>query len=159
MTEENKIENNQKLDQDTKLYEVGYLLNPAVSADELEKTVAERLISPVESAGGSALLGWAPTMRKLAYPIKVTEGGKGTVYREAYFGTIRFRLEPKLAPSINKGLTEDKMIIRHIVIALPDNYDSLVSKRSRGVVRKSVRSETNKEKIDEEIEGLLTTSV
>ncbi len=159
MIGENKMENDQELDQETKLYEIGYLLNPAVSAQELEKEVAQNLVLPIESAGGSASLGWPPEMRKLAYPIKITEGGKGSIYREAYFGTIRFRLEPKLVPAINKELTVNKIIIRHIIIALPENYDSLVFKRSRGGVRKSNRPEANKEKIDEQIEDLLNTTV
>jgi ribosomal protein S6 len=159
MTGDNKSQNDQISDQDTKLYEIGYLLVPAVSAEELEQTVAQNLILPIEATGGSASVGWPPAMRKLAYPIKITEGGKGTVYREAYFGTIRFRLEPKSVPTINTGLTDNKIIIRHIILSLPDNYDNLISKRSRGVTRKSTRPETDKEKIDEEIESLLNAAV
>lgn len=111
MTEENNIEAT-----DNQVYELGYHMLPTIIADELEGEVA-KVRSAIETRGGSFITEGSPESMTLAYPMFVNNGGKKTKYETAYFGWIKFEMNPTEAVALQKeDLATNKEILRFTLV-------------------------------------------
>jgi ribosomal protein S6 len=89
--------------QDTKYYELAYLLSPALSAEDAG--AAENEIRDILSGFSATIDTWdTPKRKNLPYPIN-----KAT---DAYFGAIRFTTERENAPTLQEKLREDSKVLR-----------------------------------------------
>ncbi len=89
--------------QDTKYYELAYLLSPSLSAEDAG--AAENEIREILGGFNATVDTWdTPKRKNLPYPIN-----KAT---DAYFGAIRFTTERANAPTLHEKLREDAKIIR-----------------------------------------------
>ncbi len=111
--------NDEIIGDETRVYEIGYLLSPLVSAAALAETAEKNLKSLIVSAGGSEVSDLPPRAIRLAYPIKQTVGHKPLIFREAFFGAWRFRLAPEAVPALGAALRASPELIRHLLIEVP----------------------------------------
>jgi len=114
------MENSEEITIDeTRVYEIGYLLSPLVSAEDLAETTEKNLKSLIVGAGGNEVSDLPPRSIRLAYPIKQTVGHKPLIFREAFFGAWRFRLAPEAVPALGDALRASPELIRHLLIEVP----------------------------------------
>tara|TARA_B100000745_G_scaffold282203_1_gene215389 strand:- start:798 stop:1322 length:525 start_codon:yes stop_codon:yes gene_type:complete len=111
MTEEN---NNEVTD--AQVYELGYHILSTVVADDLEGEVA-KVRNAIEARGGSFITEGTPEMTTLAFPMFINNGGKKTKYETAYFGWIKFEMEPAKAVALEReDIKTNIQVLRYILI-------------------------------------------
>ena len=116
-----KAETTKKVKNDElKTYELAYLLSPLVAADAVAEAVNTEIKHWLKKAGAEVKSEVAPYSRELAYKIKKVVEHKGSTFREAYFGAIYFTCEPGQMPMIEEGLKKSALIIRHLIMILPN---------------------------------------
>jgi ribosomal protein S6 len=165
MTEINNEDLNLK---DPKVYEIGYLLVPLVPEADKASVVEKEITSLINKLGGIIISESAPEMRKLEYTIRKMLNNKYSKFANAYFGAIKFELNPADINKVNDAAKKSDNILRYLLIESSRNNESKVRKvedvkKSAKVkeTTKSVVEEPVAEKIvdskaiDEEIDGLL----
>lgn len=152
-----------------KKYELGYLLSPLVSAENLAATVQSEIIAPITALGGEVSASPLPSMKSLAYPIKKDIGNKKATFKDAYFGYVHFSLKPNDAVKLNQTLAKSDLLVRVLLIlairTIGKKPKALPAKEVKTEVKapadampteEVVVKEVNQEEIDREIEGLLS---
>lgn len=153
---------------ETRIYEIGYLLSPSVSAAGLAETVEKNLKSLIAGAGGSEVSDLPPRAIRLAYPIKQTVGHKPLTFREAFFGACRFRLAPAAVSAADVALRASPELIRHLLIEVPppalaeekpprDKTRRPPPLRAKFADAGTAVQAMSREEMDKEIEQLLAT--
>ncbi len=166
--------------EDLKTYEIGYILTPMVSEDKLAELFDKTLKAAVEAAGSSITAQQSPKMITLAYPINRMLNNKRSIFRDAYFGAVRFDASPEMVHLVKEHLDKAPEVIRHLLIVVPASAQPLAAQKgpttrtarpedrveevveevvAEEVVEKEEKPEMTNEDIDKEIEGLLTTPV
>ena len=102
-----------------KTYELGYLLSPLVSSEQVGQTVEKEIKSLLNKAKAEVKSEIQARHRGLAYPIKKVVEHKGSIFREAYFGAIVFSCVSENVPLLEEGLKKSLPVIRHLLIVLP----------------------------------------
>lgn len=106
----NETEKNEKL-----VYEVGYHIIPTI--DEMEvPSEALKIKSFIEDKGGSIISEEMPKTMVLAYEISKNIGSKKHDFNKAYFGWIKFEIEPSEIASIKNKLDSTVEVLRFIII-------------------------------------------
>lgn len=118
---------------DGQVYELGYHILSSLNEGELEAAV-NTLRGEITKHGGSFIAEGTPELLDLAYTMDVNEGGKHTKYDSAYFGWLKFEMDPTYADKLKyEALETNKNILRYILI-----------KTVREDTRAQVREETLK---------------
>ena len=100
---------------DPRIYEIGYLLSPAVHGTDLNSAVSE-LEQLITENGGTIIASGDPEFIDIAYTmIRVIEN-KNIRFNQAYFGWIKFSLEPKQLAIIKELFEARTSIIRFMII-------------------------------------------
>lgn len=153
-----------------KTYEIGYLLLPLISAEDLEVKVGELIKNTIEANSATVVSQLSPKMRALAYPISKFLNKKNTPFREAYFGSVRFDATPADVLKIKAAFDKNDNILRHILVIIPKVTEKPLSESSalrRRIRAQAVTTKTEgipvgegmtSEAIDKEIEGLLANA-
>ena len=105
----------EKLDADPRVYEVGYHVVPTVPEDELGARVTQ-VRDVIEAAGGRMIADEYPKHLDLAYPMVKVSANKRAIYHSAYFGWLKFDAEPKGAIAVEAALKKDDFILRCILV-------------------------------------------
>ncbi|MEX0910472.1 MAG: 30S ribosomal protein S6 [Candidatus Paceibacterota bacterium] len=178
------IDTNTTLDnldlKDPKVYEIGYLLVPLVPEADKLQIVEMAITSVIKGKGGVVINEIAPDMRKLEYTIRKMMNNKYAKFSDAYFGSIKFELNPAEVSSINEAVKKSDHVLRYILIESSINNEAK-SKPTEGAKKTTttskIKTEDNvvdgtkddstdtvkkvdpesKKVIDQEIEDLLTS--
>jgi len=149
------------MENNTKTYEIGYLLTPLVSEEKLDEEVSV-LRKLIEDQQCFIMGEERPKMRKLAYPIQK--------FDTAYFGWIKFVVTPEIAEKVKGAFDGAGNVLRFLILEITkeDAIKKPVKKFSKpfrsekseapsagGEVR--VKTEVKPEEIDKKIEELLGT--
>jgi ribosomal protein S6 len=103
-------------DDERRVYELGYHMVPTLTEAELQENV-DALRKAISELKGNFLSESEPALMELAYTMYINEGGKNTGYDTAFFGWIKFDLDPEqLSHLQDEVLAENKNIIRHLLI-------------------------------------------
>lgn len=161
---ENDIQNIDMNEADARVYEVGYLLVPTI---EEGAVVAEytRIKDLVASFGGELIADDMPHMTPLAYTMLKVVQNVRSKFSTAYFGWVKFYMDPQQVIALKKKLDFDPNVIRFLVLKTVKE-NTLATKRfvnRDGIRRKPVaKSEgeevvvpINKEEIDKEIDAMV----
>ncbi len=105
--------------EDGRHYEIGYLLSPAVSETALEDTVSKLLVAPITATSGEVEEQELPTLITLAYPIRKTVDHKTSVFTNAFFGHLRFIVEPSAIAKLAAKYQDQSEILRFLIIERP----------------------------------------
>ncbi len=98
----------------SRVYEIGYHINPSVKEEDVEKVVGE-IRAEIEKNGGSFIAEGAPLLTRLAYPIDTIENGKRMEYDRGYFGWLKFEAPSSASDALDTLLTHSKHVLRHIL--------------------------------------------
>ena len=166
---ENKNEDDSSLnnigDADGRVYELGYLLAPTIPGEEMPVTYGN-LKDLVVSLGGEIISDEMPKMINLAYTmVKVTQNIRNK-FNTAYFGWVKFEINPEKVLDLKKKLDIDPNLIRFLILkTVRENtiaakrFIHKDSRRKAPVAKKEGENEMsppiNKEEIDKEIDAMV----
>ncbi|MBI5138626.1 MAG: 30S ribosomal protein S6 [Candidatus Vogelbacteria bacterium] len=155
------------MDDETKLYEIGYLLLPMLSEESVPAEM-EAIRGIVEKQGGVIESAEVPKSRPLAYPISKKIANKRQEFTQAYFGFIQFKVISEVVPSIKSEIEKLDNILRMMLvetvkvvpvvrrIPTPQIDTELKPESVKDVSKESKTVEPlTSEQIDKEVEGLI----
>lgn len=98
-----------------RVYEVGYLLVPQITEEELDVKV-DILRKIITDKGGLPIAEGRPELIDLAYPMSKDIENKRNEYTKGFFGWIKFDVSPDQTLAIKKELDALKIMIRNLLI-------------------------------------------
>ena len=98
-------------------YELAFHVLPTVAEGEVSD-VFTSLKTTIEKAGGTITTEEAPKRFELAYEIIKLLEGRNRKFTSAYFGWIRFTLEPVQLEEVTESVEAVPQLLRHLVIRL-----------------------------------------
>jgi ribosomal protein S6 len=150
---------------DQKVYEVGYLLVPSISEEEVPTTYGN-LKELISSLGGVVISDEMPTMIGLAYTMQKTVQNVRSKYNSGYFGWIKFYMNGEQVTSLKKKLDLDANVIRFLITKTVKENTVAAKRFVNKDIRKKVPSAKsaeneevvviNKEEIDKEIDAMVS---
>jgi ribosomal protein S6 len=102
---------------DAAQYELAFHVLPTVAEGEVAD-VFTSLKTAIEKAGGAVTLEEAPARFELAYEIIKLLEGRNRKFTSAYFGWVRFTLEPAQLEELMEEVEGTPQLLRHLVIRL-----------------------------------------
>jgi len=102
---------------DAAQYELAFHVLPTVAEGEVAD-VFTSLKTAIEKAGGTITLEEAPARFELAYEIIKLLEGRNRKFTSAYFGWVRFTLEPAQLEELTEEVEGTPQLLRHLVIRL-----------------------------------------
>lgn len=103
---------------DVQVYELGYLVLPSVTEDNLP-TVVSNIRSLIEKAGATPLDSEDPFLSDLAYSMSKTISARKYVVDEAYIGWIKFEAESGMVEGIKLSVDKVEEVLRTLLIKVP----------------------------------------
>jgi len=158
---------NENVEKNSRIYEVGYLLVPTISEENVPTTYSS-LKDLVVSLGGEIISDEMPKMISLAYPmLKVVQNVRNK-FDSAYFGWVKFEMSPEKVLELKKKLNIDPNIIRFLILkTIRENtiaakrFAHRDSRRKILTPKKEGENETSapldKEEIDKEIDAMVAS--
>ena len=132
---------------DPRCYEVGYLLSPAVRDENLTSALA-KIQDTITAAGGTIIAEGEPEFIDLAYEMTRVIENKNIRFTQAYFGWIKFTLEPKQIVEINAVLETNIDIIRFLVLKTVEE-NTIIAKNPLSKILKKRKEEVTA--VEEEV--------
>jgi len=150
---------------DSRVYEVGYLLVPTLSEEEMPG-VYSSIKDLIISLGGEMISDEMPKMIDLAYTMKKTIQNVKNRFDNAYFGWSKFFMDVEKVSELKKKLDLNPQVIRFLIVkTVKENTIAAKKFTNRDSVRRkpftAKREETeealpiNKEEVDKEIEAMV----
>lgn len=157
--------NNENLDINSRVYEVGYLLLPTISEEEIP-AIYTNLKDLVSSLGGEVISDEMPKMIPLAYTMAKVIQNVRSKFDSAYFGWVKFDMSPEKVSELKKKLDVDTNFIRFLILkTVKENtiaakrFIHKDSRRKIVTTKKEDENETStpidKEEIDKEIDAMV----
>jgi len=152
---------------DKTIYEIGYNLIPIISEEEVAKEVG-KIKEKINSLGGAVISDEYPNQIKLAYEMTKEIDNKNVRFNSAYFGWIKFELEPEAVAEVKKMVDSDLNVLRFIIIkTVRENtiYTPKITKPARrpsseDLVSSGVESlPIDEEAVDKKIDELIDEEV
>ena len=148
---------------DKRVYELGYLLAPALKEEEVPAAYGD-LKELVASLGGEAIADEMPKAIPLAYSMQKVTSNVRKKFSTAYFGWAKFYMEPAKVLELKSKLDLNPNFVRFLVMKTVKE-NTVASKRfirddmpHRRVAPKKDAGpapEINKEEIDKEIDAMV----
>ena len=150
---------------DGRVYELGYLLVPTLSEENVPASYGD-LKNLIIELGGEIISDEMPKNIALAYSMSKVVQNVRSKFDTAYFGWIKFETDPEKVLELKKKLDMDVNLIRFLIIkTVRENtiaakrFIHRDSKRKALYTKKEGENESsmpiNKEEIDKEIEALV----
>ena len=112
---ENKVISIEAIPNDPKIYEVGLHIVPTVPEDGLGARVTA-IRDVIESAGGHVIADEYPKHMDLSYPITKIADNKRALHHSAYFGWLKFEVDPSSMKAIEETIKKDDYVLRFIIV-------------------------------------------
>lgn len=160
---ENKGENVIKEDATGKVYELGYLLVPTITPEDVPARHGDLKDLVTSTFKGAIISDEIPKSITLAYPMQKVVSNVRSKFDMAYFGWVKFTMDAAELLELKKHLDLDPNIIRFLLLKTV-RENTIATKRfvSRGGLKRpfTVRKADevvpiDKEKIDKEIDALV----
>lgn len=157
----------ENVEKNSRIYEVGYLLVPTLSEENMPITYGN-LKDLVVSLGGEIISDEMPKMISLAYNMVKVYQNIRSKFDTAYFGWVKFEMDPQKVLELKKKLDADPNFIRFLILkTIRENtiaakrFVHRDSKRKILVPKKEGENETStpidKEEIDKEIDAMIAS--
>jgi ribosomal protein S6 len=151
-------------DANSRVYEVGYLLAPSISEEDLP-VVFGNLKELISSMGGMIISDEMPKMIQLAYTMVKVVANVRNKFNTAYFGWVKFTMGTDAVLELKKKLDLDPNFVRFLILKTVKENTVAAKRFVRGDIHrkpkteKGVENETavpiNKEEIDKEIDAMV----
>jgi ribosomal protein S6 len=160
------VENTGKNDEN-RVYELGYLLLPSITEENVPASYGN-LKELIASLRGEVISDEMPKFRELAYQMEKVVSNVRSKYNTAYFGWVKFYMEPNKVTELKKKLDLSPELIRFLIIKTVKE-NTIAAKRFIGRDTRRPRmtpthkaeegdapaAPINKEEIDKEIEAMV----
>lgn len=157
-----KQEEKENIEEDVepRLYELGFLLLPLVEEEKVQEEL-DGIKKIIQEVGGVFSSEKLPRKIELAYEIAKKIDGTKKKFKNAYFGWVRFEMNPSLMEKIKEEMDKHINTLRYILI-LVDKESLAIQKRGKNektiiqrkkpeeFVKKPEEKENKKEKITKE---------
>lgn len=104
-------------------YELAFHILPTIAEGEVA-TIFQGLKDIITKHGGETALEEAPARFDLAYEIVKYLEGRNRKFSSAYFGWVRFTINPAEVEAIGKAIEEDNQILRHLLVRLTKSEEA-----------------------------------
>ncbi|MDE2399412.1 MAG: 30S ribosomal protein S6 [Patescibacteria group bacterium] len=152
-------------DANSRVYELGYLLVPTIAGENIPAVYGDLKDVITTNFKGEIISDEMPKQMTLAYSMLKVVSNVRSKFDSAYFGWVKFNMDPEQIVELKKHLDLDPNIIRFLIIKTVKE-NTIATKRfverSRGVkrtftVKKSDEALTpiDKEEVDKEIDALI----
>jgi ribosomal protein S6 len=131
---------------DPKIYEIGFHIVPTVPEDGLGARVTA-IRDVIEGNGGHVIADEYPKHIELSYPMSKVVANKRSLYHTAYFGSIKFDVDPAKAKAIELAVKTDDAVLRFIMVKTV-RENTMVPKK----VLQQKRNEETAPKVEEKVE-------
>lgn len=153
-------------EKDSRVYELAYLFIPLLAEETLAVSYGN-LKALLEKHGATFITEESPKMIELAYQMSRIIENKKTWFDNAYFGWVKFEIEPTAIAEIEEVLKRDEQIIRYMTLkTVRENtiaskkpvreYRKRTSEKSEEGGEVAPAPEMNKEEVDKQIDALVT---
>ena len=148
----------------SRIYELGYLLVPTISEEEIPATYGN-LKELVASFGGVTISDEMPKMINLAYPMVKVIANIRNKFKTGYFGWVKFTMSSDKVLELKKKLDLDPTIVRFLILKTVKENTIATKRFVRGeIAHRKTKTEKgedeivtpiNKEEIDKEIDAMV----
>jgi len=149
---------------DGRVYELGYLLVPTISEENVPVNYSN-LKDLIVSLGGDLISDEMPKMINLAYTMQKVIQNIHTKFDTAYFGWVKFEMDPSKVTELKKKLDLDVTFIRFLILKTV-RENTIAAKRfigkeprrkMMGAKKKEGEEEVpmDKEAVDKEIDAMV----
>lgn len=156
---------NEDVENNSRVYEVGYLLVPTLSEENVP-AVYSSIKDLVVSLGGEIISDEMPKMISLAYTMSRVTQNVRNKFNTAFFGWVKFEIIPEKVLELKKKLDIDPNFIRFLILkTVRENtiatkrFVHKDSRRKTPAPKKEDENETStpidKEEIDKEIDAMV----
>ncbi len=155
--------NDENGSEDKRVYELSYLLVPTIAQEEVS-SVYTALKDQITAMGGEFISDDMPKMIPLAYEMVKVISNINNKFSSAYFGWVKFIIEPEKVLELKKKLDLDANVVRFLILKTVKE-NTLASRRYVGrdsAYRKPQKktegeeaAPINKEEIDKEIDAMV----
>ncbi len=121
-----------------RIYEIGYLLSPAVRDEDLEARVSE-LKDSLTKLGATFVSEGAPEFIDLAYEMSKIIDNKRVRFNQGYFGWLKIEIDPAQVANLKETLDKNILLIRYLFILAP-RENTVLSKKPLGKILKGERT-------------------
>jgi ribosomal protein S6 len=119
---------------DNKVYEIGFLMSPAVRDEDLTARFDE-LKASLTNTGASLISEGAPEFIDLAYEMSKVIENKRVRFTQGYFGWVKIEANPATIAAIKELVEKNILIIRYLLIIAP-RENTILGKKSLGKILK-----------------------
>lgn len=122
-----------------RIYEIGYLLSPAIRDEDLE-TRATELKESLIKLGANVISEGNPEFIDLAYEMSRVIDNKRVRFNQGYFGWFKIEIDPSKMAEAKEVLDKNTLLIRYLLVgAVREN--TVIGKKSLGKILKGSRKE------------------
>ncbi|MDO8648149.1 MAG: 30S ribosomal protein S6 [Candidatus Peregrinibacteria bacterium] len=122
------------------IYEVGYLILPTVTEEELPREVTA-LKDVLEKEKAAPIAEEFPRFKPLAYPIHKRIAGVYVTFSNAYFGWVKFESTPDAIKKIENALKQAEKVLRFLLIKTVREQTMSAPRAPRGEFRRERKDE------------------
>jgi ribosomal protein S6 len=163
---EDKDKNEITEEGNSRVYELGYLLVPTLSEEEVPAAFGD-LKELVSSFEGITISEEMPKMMTIAYPMVKVVANVRNKFKTGYFGWIKFTMDSDKVLKLKKKLDLDPKLIRFLILKTVKENTMNVKRFVRGdVTHRKIKTDKNtndevpvapinKEEIDKEIDAMV----
>lgn len=155
------MEENEK--KDGKIYEIAYLFVPTIDESQIAGKFGD-LKALLEKEGATFVAEEMPKMIDLAYTMHRVIANKKIRFNNAYFGWIKFELDPANVAALKPTLDRNEEVLRYMIIKTV-RENTIASKKPMGASMMRRRAPEKKEgeeaapinpeELDKQIEALV----
>lgn len=132
-----------------RIYEIGYLLSPAVRDEDLAGAISS-LKDSLSKLGASVFMEGNPEFIDLAYEmIRVVENKK-IRFNQAHFGWMKIEIDPAMIQGIKEFLDGNTSIIRYLLISTT-RENTVAGKKPLGKMIKGSRRESSNDETKSDV--------
>lgn len=157
---------NEDIETKSRIYEVGYLLSPNISEEEMP-VIYGNLKDLIINLGGETISDEMPKMIPLAYTMSKVVQNVRSKFDTAFFGWVKFEMSREKVLELKKKLDLESNFIRFLILkTIRENTIAAKrfvfkdSKKKMYTVKKEDENESSlpidKEEIDKEIDAMIS---
>ena len=124
-----------------RIYEIGYLLSPAIRDEDLATRESE-LKESLTKIGATVISEGAPEFIDLAYEMSRVIDNKRVRFNQGYFGWFKVEIDPSKMAEAKEILDKNILLIRYLLIGTT-RENTVIGKKSLGKILKGSRKESS----------------
>ncbi len=134
---------------DARVYEIGFLMSPAVRDEDLAARTDE-LKASLTALGATFIAEGTPEFIDIAYEMSKIIENKRVRFNQGYFGWVKIELDPGRIEELKELMDKNLLIIRYLLILAP-RENTILGKKPLGKILKGERTVTAEGEVPTEI--------